>query len=424
MKLLRLKINNIMRLEALEVAFHPKGAVTLFSGKNDIGKSTALNAIAMALGGKKLCPDEPLRYGQTAGFVELDLGEFHPEGPLAELKVKRVFGKGEKLIVTDANGFKSASPQAVLDKLCAGIAFDPRAFAVAEPKAQIQTLKELAGLDFSALDAEAAQIFDERTLVNREIKQLESRLAGMTVDPSAPDEEIAASNVMAELDAAKERNEEINASERALASLRGNIVALESEREELLARVEAIGEEIEGNSLGIQMHEMVLQNLSPVDLAPIKTKIQNLDAQNAAARTKKQRNELASALADLQKQANEYTASLAAISAEKALAIENATFPVAGLAFDDAGVRYKGTLIGQLAFSESLRISTAIGLAMMPDLPLVLIDQGSELDDEHLRLVAQLAAEHGAQVVGTLVSSSEQIEVQILDGEGHAVARE
>ena len=158
MKLLKLKLQNIMAIEAFEVKFTKEGAVAIIEGKNDIGKSTALNALAMALGGKRLCPEEPLRYGQETGYVEVDLGEFYPEGPLAELHVKRVFGKGEKLVVTDAKGFKSKSPQAILDKLYTGLSFDPLAFANMPSKEQAETLKRLAGIDFTEADSELEKL--------------------------------------------------------------------------------------------------------------------------------------------------------------------------------------------------------------------------------------------------------------------------
>lgn len=46
----------------------------------------------------------------------------------------------------------------------------------------------VAGLDFAALDADRAKVFDSRTIVNREVKRLEGELSGLPEHPDAPAE--------------------------------------------------------------------------------------------------------------------------------------------------------------------------------------------------------------------------------------------
>jgi recombinational DNA repair ATPase RecF len=67
MRIIKLEAQNIMRLKA--VTIQPKGATTLIGGRNAQGKSSALRAIEMALGGTKSIPDQPIRQGAKKGHV-------------------------------------------------------------------------------------------------------------------------------------------------------------------------------------------------------------------------------------------------------------------------------------------------------------------------------------------------------------------
>ena len=73
MKIVRLEAENVKRLVAVEIA--PDGSLVVIGGKNGAGKSSTLDSIAMALGGKDLVPEKPLRDGAEKGHVEVDLGD-------------------------------------------------------------------------------------------------------------------------------------------------------------------------------------------------------------------------------------------------------------------------------------------------------------------------------------------------------------
>ena len=70
----------IMRVEARDVkgleyaAFDTAGrAVTVIGGKNGNGKSSLLDAIAMAIGGPKLFPKKPVRDGADKAVVTVEV---------------------------------------------------------------------------------------------------------------------------------------------------------------------------------------------------------------------------------------------------------------------------------------------------------------------------------------------------------------
>ena len=94
MKIIKLEASNVMRLNAVEIT--PKGDVVILGGKNGAGKSSVLESILLALGGRKSKIKEPLKKGKDKGKVVLEL-----DG--TGLIVTRTFTKagGGVLTVTD-----------------------------------------------------------------------------------------------------------------------------------------------------------------------------------------------------------------------------------------------------------------------------------------------------------------------------------
>ncbi len=81
----------------------------------------------------------------------------------------------------------------------------------------------------------------------------------------------------------------------------------------------------------------------------------------------------------------------------KSAAISTAKFPVPGLSFGDDGVLFNGIPFNQASSAEQLRVSFAIAASMKPKLPVILIKDGSLLDDHSMDLLRELAREYDAQ---------------------------
>jgi DNA repair exonuclease SbcCD ATPase subunit len=91
--IISLEVENVKRLTA--VSLRPKAGLNIVGGKNGQGKSSLLDSIAMALGGKNEIPGEPLRRGTEKGSVTMTLSN--------GLTIKRGFtAKGTSLVVSNS----------------------------------------------------------------------------------------------------------------------------------------------------------------------------------------------------------------------------------------------------------------------------------------------------------------------------------
>ena len=111
-----------------------------------------------------------------------------------------------------------------------------------------------------------------------------------------------------------------------------------------------------------------------------------------------------------------YTDKIAAIDKKRKQQLDDADVPVEGLTFDEAGIFFNNVPFKQLGSGEQLRISVAMGLAMNPELKVLLIRDGSLLDKDNLQMIAGMAEEHDAQVWIERVSEGEECTLIIEDG--------
>jgi hypothetical protein len=107
-----------------------------------------------------------------------------------------------------------------------------------------------------------------------------------------------------------------------------------------------------------------------------------------------------------------------AIDEEKAESLAAAKFPLEGLGIGVDGVTLDGIPFSQASSAQQLRTGVAIGLAGKPRCRVILIRDGSLLDDDNLQALHDIATEYDAQVFLERVSdTASPSAVFIEDGE-------
>jgi DNA repair exonuclease SbcCD ATPase subunit len=426
MKIVGLTVENVKRVELVEIT--PAGNTVIIGGKNEQGKSSCLDAIEYALGGGTM-PAVPVHRGAKEGRVLVDLDDI-----IVERRFVADAKSQPQLVVKSRDGARYPTPQKLLDGLFGKLTFDPLEFTRMKPDKQLETLKGLVGLDFSAQDAKRKALYDERTMVNRDAKAAKANLDAAKRFPEAPAEEVSASTLLAELNAAKQKNTENQRQRDGLSRLESecqheneNIArvtasadadikrcehaveaarrALTDAEEDLQMACEQKAKAIEQanakaneTAARVEKGKKVIAALKDVDTADLEARIAAVDETNAKVRANANHAVLAARVEQLETKSKGLSESIDSIDAEKDAAMAGAKFPVDGLSFGETGVLLKGLPFEQASSAERLRTSLAMGIAMNPKLRIMLIRDGSLLDNDSMVTIREMADAHDMQV--------------------------
>ncbi len=423
MKLLQLRAENFKRVELVEI--RPDGSLTTIGGDNEAGKSSTLDAFEFALEGPQKDTPQPIREGADKAVI---VAEFD------DLLVKRtITPKGQSLIVENKAGARFPSPQAMLDKLFTRIGNDPRAFIDMKEDAQLETLKKLAGLDFSEMDTERKAIFEARTEQGRDERRLAAELQAIPVIVDPPlarvsMDQLTTAFANAECMASMATVAEAAAAT-AEAAYQSAMVATDAANKRVLELEAALAaarhaeeaanvREREAGDRRQQTHQAAQSARTAVpDTSALREQLRAAEMTNARFDAHEQREKKAADLDRVKAAVAEMTAQIESIDTTKALMLKQATFPLDGLTLTDSGVFYNGIPLKQVCASDQIRIGVAVAIALNPQMRVMLIRDGSLIGPERRRLLEQLATEHDAQILMEVVTTNaDEVSVLIEDG--------
>ncbi len=407
MKITRLTIKNIGKIEAVEI--NPETNAVIIQGKNEAGKSTVLDSIFVALTGKR--PDDFIRHGQNEGLIVVDLDMY---------RVKRTFKPNKtELEVINKNGVPYSGAPALLKKLIGVIAFDPLEFAGMRPADQANMLLQAANVNLEKYQAARSTAYDERTAVNRDVKSLKAQLAAMPEVPATtPDEELSVPHqldVIGNLEDRKRQYLEWHLQAKAIGEKQTKIAA---RIEDILSQL--INARNVERALQIEFDVHAGKAPTPPqesDITEAKAHFNSIDTINQDVRKKQAKADVSLALDASQQASASLDNKLVEIDALRNSKVQAADFGIDGLTVDDDGVAVDGVAFSRLATSKQIRVSAAIAMKMNPELKVILVREGSLLDDDSLKELIDQVSDQDYQIwIEKVCSDGQGTGIVIEDG--------
>lgn len=415
-----LEIDNVLRVKMVKLTLDGKPVV--LEGGNEQGKSSVLKAPDLLFASLKDAPAELLHEGAKSGKIEATIAILDEDGqPTDEtIQVTRSLksGKSPTLKVV-FNGKRQKKPQALLESFLERTCLDPLKFMDMDEANQKAVLAELTGFDSSALDAEIAELEGNRRCANREAKERETRLKGMT-RYSGVVEPISVKALMEELERLEAGNRRAERMQEDLNSCEDRLSRAREQKTELEKALRLAEREIAEAAKARECAAQAVEESCVMPTRDIREQIATADEHNARVRANDEYEEAKASAEDARRGADDLDKKLKAKRAERAKLSQEAAskLPLPDLEVTEDGVLYKGRPLAQAGSSARLRVSVAVAIARNADsqIKLLLVDDAEKLDRQRkAELVAQ-AQEAGFQVIMAQVGDGGPGTVVIEDG--------
>jgi hypothetical protein len=423
MKIVALTAENIKKLVAVEIK--PNGNLVEITGKNGAGKTSVLDSIWWALAGAKHIQAAPIRKGATSARIRLDLGE---------LVVTRTFKAVEggqatsSIRVENADGFRPTDPQKVLNGMLGALAMDPQQFLRADAKGKFDMLRRFVPeVDFDAIAAEQKADYEKRATLNRRAKEAETMATAIDIPGAVPDAKVNEDDLLQELAQVGEHNGEIEARKLRRETAAKELHAFRTEAEQHRASAGEFRRKADEADLEALAREALADGLAkkiaeapplpePKDAAEVRARLDRVKADNALIDLAARRIEHEERAMTLKAEAEAITEAMAGREKAKQEAIAAAKLPVEGITFGDGEILMSGLPFDQASDAEQLRASLAIAMASNPTLRVIRVRDGSLLDDDAMKILAEEADKHDYQVWIERVDNSGKVGFVLEDG--------
>jgi len=421
-KISALELENVKRIRAVQIV-PTKDGLTVIGGRNGQGKTTVLDAIAWALGGKKYQPNNPTRDGAAMPaklHVELSNG----------IVVERR-GKNGTLHVTDTTGMRGT--QKLLDEFMSQLALDLPKFLAGTDRDRTTALLQTLGIDqeLSRIDNAIKSNYDKRLLVGKDAKAKRAYATSLPYHEDALDEPVSVAELVQQRQAILARNGEnqrkrdnVSRLEWELQSAERELTAIDLREQELRRQLDSLADERKKTAAkkyqiadDLETAHKTTDELVDESTAEIEESIANIELVNNYVRDNQRRREAETEAAKLKEEYDAITAVIEQLRDSRVSLLDGAPLPLEGLSVnEEMALTYNGQTWGDMSSSEQLRVATAIVRATKPECGFVLVDKLEQMDSQTLAEFGEWARSEGLQVIGTRVSTGDECSIIIEDG--------
>jgi predicted ATP-dependent endonuclease of OLD family len=439
LKILKASIKNFKNIEYREVEFNGKSAVIV--GPNGAGKSSLIQAICSPVN-SKMIPAEPVKSGEHQAEVILTIGG-NLHGEKVKYKISCFFSeqnKRGKIILRNEEGIEISGAKSNLQQIIGNISFDIMEFmrlaktdsgkiSEAGVKKQIELVKSLMPKDvlkrLHELDTLAKEKYDERTEINREIKYIKSHIDQnrMTSDEFEKYKEPTSSaDILKQIEEAEAKNAMYNKAKDFIKDFPTRNIDLMNEVESLIYRYDIPDKDKELEKLFFSLRTKQQQKCiayteknTLIDVDSLKSKLTEVDEHNRKHNLIQEILVKEKQLKDKEQLSKDLTAIIESCNTEKVELFEKANLPVKGLSFNDECVTYNGLPLTeeQHPTSRLIAIGLEIGMALNPNLRLLVIKDGSLLDEKSMKYILKTCEERGYQLLVEKVGESDGKDVVV-----------
>jgi hypothetical protein len=408
MQITKLVAENILKLQAIHIT--PQSSTIEIKGDNGAGKSSILDAILIGLKGKKFSPPEPVKHGEKKGKIVIDMDGDSAAGLPPFTITSKVTNNKIETIIEPSELLNGETPRQFLDKLLGAISFDPWEFVGKDSAKQKQILLELIGVDIDKIDKREKKIFDERTIVGRDLKAAEARVKGLVFHEIEETEEVKVSELSQKLTDAIEFNNDYAQREENNQRLKESAIRDKEEIERLKQRIEELEKGVVQKRENYKCEKEELEKMRLIDLNSLKQDIAKIDEKNAMIRDNKRYDEEKGKLDDLRDTYGKLDIDLESIRQERINALQSANIPVEGLSFSDDGLLYNDIPLSQCSDGEKLMISMRISMALNPTVKILRVKDGSLIGPKNLEILKEIVKDKGYQLWLESVSGRDEYE--------------
>ena len=421
-KISSLELENVKRIRAVQIVPTADG-LTVIGGRNGQGKTSVLDAIAWALGGKRHQPDNPNRDGgATPAKLHVELSN----GIVVERR-----GKNGTLYVTDTTGMKGT--QKLLNEFLSELALDLPKFIAGSDKDRTTALLQTLGIDdqLASLDGQIRSAYQQREYVGRDAKRLRNHADALPHHDDAPDEPVSVAELVRQQQEILARNGENQRKRDNVSRLEWEYQSANQEWNQIDAQIGELEARIEDlrlkqsqtldrrNDIAADLFtaQKTAEQLEDESTEEIERSIANIERINAQVEDNQRKARAVDAATEREAEYADMTSTIESLREQRVALLDGAPLPLEGLSVDEDGrMVFRGQTWSDMSSSEQLRVATAIVRATKPECGFVLLDKLEQMDAQTLAEFGEWARSEGLQVIGTRVSTGDECTIIIEDG--------
>ena len=425
-KILKAEITNFKNIDYKQIDFD--GRSIIIAGKNGLGKSSLIQAIMSPIDASYI-PIEPIKQGEEKGSISLVIGGTM-NGEQVKYKLGVFFSQADKrgrITIEDREGTPiKGGERGIIDGIVGNISFDIMSFIrlgekngkISKPgvREQIEILKELIPQEtldqLHALDLEKKKKYDQRTDLNRDIKFLDKQIKESSFtqdDIEKYSEKVTIAELSKKIEEANRSNDIYEKCQKIINDAPENKKELDEEIQKLEEQLQKRKNEREHLDKQEKKCLKWIKEHSIIDTSKLTQQLENASEHNTKHEQVKLYDETIKSLRSKEIEAENISERLVKIEEEKKSIFANAKMPVKGLEFDEEIVTFRGLPLseGNIPSSQLIYIGLRIGMALNPNLRLLVIRDGSLLDSETMKYVLSVCEKYGYQVLIEVVKSEE-----------------